>query len=433
MTVRPFKHILTILIALLITVGFQSTYSQDLTEAPRFSRPTPITNPFFPISEMNRTISLGKRDSTSIRVEVTLLSQNRNIEWGGGEIEAVTTQFLEYAGGRLIEIAYDYFAQADDGSVYYLGEDVTNYENGSITNHEGSWLTGRDGAQPALIMPARPKVGQVFNSENLPGIVYETDKIVSLSEKTTTPLGSITDGLLVQETLMDGSVESKVYAAEFGIVEEREGNEHVNLALFSRSETATGNVPEALQTIEAQAEDIVDIAPDGNWAQIASDVAIIAEAWKTYQSSTSDNAIVQAFYDSFITALTHLTEASTAKNTEFTLQSANNVSAAVVDLFTVYNPVIPVDLGWLDVIERQTVFDATAGQLSAAADSIAKANAIWVRLRPSVLAHKGTEVALEFEANLYAQRTALVANDASRLIHNANGALEIVDSLEQLY
>jgi hypothetical protein len=433
MTVRTYKHILTILIAFLIIGGVQSTRAQDLKEAPRFSKPTNITNPFFPISAMSRTISLGKRDNINIRIEVTLLSENRSIEWAGGEVEAVTAQFLEYADGKLIEVAYDYFAQSDDGSVYYLGEDVTNYENGAITNHEGSWLTGRDGAPPALIMPAKPEVGQVFNSENLPGIVYETDKVISLTQETTTPLGSIADGLLVQETLMDGSVESKVYVKGFGIVEEREGNEQVNLALFIKSETAAGTVPEPLQTIEAQAEDIIDIVPEGNWTQIASDVDTIAKAWKTYQSSSSENAIPQAFYDAFITAFTHLTQVSKAKNTKNTLQSANNVSAAIVDLFTTYNPAIPIDLGWLDVIERQTVLDASTNQLSAATDSIAKANAIWVRLRPSVLSHNGTNVALQFEVNLYAQRTALIAKNSSNLLENANSALEIVDSLEQLY
>src|SRR6185369_6681240 len=98
-------------------------------------------------------------------------------------------------------------------------------------------------------------------------------------------------------------------------------------------ETAAGTVPEPLQTIEAQAEDIIDIVPEGNWTQIASDVDTIAKAWKTYQSSSSENAIPQAFYDAFITAFTHLTQVSKAKNTKNTLQSANNVSAAIVDLF----------------------------------------------------------------------------------------------------
>jgi hypothetical protein len=432
-TVRTGKHILTILIALLITSGLQSTHSQDLKLTPQFSNPTKITNPFFPLSAMNHTISLGKKENTNIRIEVTPLAQNRIIEWAGGQIEAVVAQFVEYADGRLIEVAYDYFAQSDDGSVYYLGEDVTNYENGGIVNHEGSWLTGRDGAPPALIMPAKPEVGQVFNSENLPGVVYETDKVLSLTEATTTPSGPITDGLLIEETLMDGSIEYKVYAAGFGIVEERDGVERVNLALFTKSESAQGIVPDALQTIEAQAEDIIDIVPSKNWTQIASDITTIDKAWQNYQSSVSVDMGPQAFQDAFVAALTRLKETSTAKNTKGTLQSANDLSAAVVDLFSEYNPAIPIDLGWLDVIERQTVQDATANHLSAAADNIAKANTIWVRLRSSVLAHKGTKVALEFEANLYSQRTALVAKNASNLLENANSALEIVDSLERLY
>src|SRR5690349_7773060 len=162
----------TILLITIMLGVVSKTISRDTEESPTFSNPTVITNQFFPLSTIDHTISLGQKENTTLRIEVTPLHQTRTIEWGGGQIESIVAQFVEYAGGRLIEVAYDYFAQSDDGSVYYLGEDVTNYKNGEITDHEGSWLVGRDGARPALIMPAKPEVGQVFNSENLPGIVF---------------------------------------------------------------------------------------------------------------------------------------------------------------------------------------------------------------------------------------------------------------------
>jgi hypothetical protein len=61
-------------------------------------------------------------------------------------------------------------------------------------------------------MPAAPAVGMTYHPEALPGIVYETDVVKSLNEPGRTPDGAIKDGLLIEETLMDGTVEYKVYA-----------------------------------------------------------------------------------------------------------------------------------------------------------------------------------------------------------------------------
>lgn len=50
------------------------------------------------------------------------------------------------------------------------------------------------------------------------------------------------------------------------------------------STTTTGIVPKSLSTIEEQAEDIIDIAPNGDWTKIRNDVDSITTAWATYQT-----------------------------------------------------------------------------------------------------------------------------------------------------
>ncbi len=76
----------------------------------------------------------------------------------------------------------------------------------------------------------------------------------------------------------------------------------------------------------------------------------------------------------------------------------NDLSAAVIDLFSVYHhhPAAPADLGRLAVLEQQVTLDVAANDLTAAADSLAKANAAWARLKPSVLIHNGADVATQF-------------------------------------
>jgi hypothetical protein len=65
------------------------------------------------------------------------------------------------------EVAVDVYAQADDGSVWYLGEDVVDYERGVAAPTAGTWRVGLDGPA-AMIMLAHPRVGDVYRTENIP-------------------------------------------------------------------------------------------------------------------------------------------------------------------------------------------------------------------------------------------------------------------------
>jgi hypothetical protein len=407
--------------------------AQAVTEVPRFTHPTEITNSFYPVSLISHTVELGQEEGKPARIEVTLLPDTKMIAWDGQPTEARVVQFVAHTDGKLVEVAYDYFAQSDDGSVYYMGEDVSNYEDGKIANHEGSWLAGKDGAPPSLIMPAHPEVGQIFNPENLPGVVYETDEVLSLTEKATTPAGPTDRAMLVKETLMDKSIEHKVYAADFGIVEERADDEQINLVVSIRTDAKPGIVPEPLSTIEVQAEDIIDSVPGGDWRKVTADVAAIDTAWQAYQAQAKNDHIPQPFQAALMAARDGLQKTSAAKDAPGTLQAANDLTAAVLDFVTVYHPAEPTDLGWLDVLERQVVLDGAADDWSAAADSLAKINAVWVRLKPVILAHNGSDAATRFETSLAAQQQALSNEHAAALTTEATNGLELVDALENLF
>jgi len=83
------------------------------------------------------------------------------------------------------------------------------------------------------------------------------------------------------------------------------------------------------------------------------------------------------------------------------------VSAAIVDLFTVYRPAMPADVGRLDVIGRQVGLDAAAHDVAAAADDLARMDAVWARLKPAIPSNPGAEVVAKFEKSLAAQKIAL--------------------------
>ena len=115
---------------------------------------------------------LARWAETSTSAPPPSVTRQHSSRWNGQQIRTVTWQYLAFQGGRIQELAYDWFAQADDGSVWYLGEDVSDYKDGVAYTHEGTWLAGKDGPG-ALIMPAEPKVGDAYRTENTPGIVFE--------------------------------------------------------------------------------------------------------------------------------------------------------------------------------------------------------------------------------------------------------------------
>ena len=58
--------------------------------------------------------------------------------------------------GELIEDTFDWYAQDDDGTIWYLGEDTAEFEDGEISSTAGSFEAGVDGALAGVIMPGEP-------------------------------------------------------------------------------------------------------------------------------------------------------------------------------------------------------------------------------------------------------------------------------------
>jgi len=77
-----------------------------------------------------------------------LLPDTRVIEWIPGQfVRVLVSEYVAYLDGRIEEVALDFYAQADDGSVWYFGEDVFNYEGGAVADLSGTWLAGKEGPQ----------------------------------------------------------------------------------------------------------------------------------------------------------------------------------------------------------------------------------------------------------------------------------------------
>jgi hypothetical protein len=224
----------------------ESTTSSSIAsrngEIPTFSRPTELTNSYLPFGQGGRWIYEGTKDGRPYLVEVAVTSDTRSIDWGPSTTEARVVRHRGWVDGVIVEEARDFYAQGDDGGMWYFGEDVENYEDGQLADHDGTWLAGQDGALPALLMPGEPAVGEVFYSEDVAGLdITERDEVLSLTEPAETPDGPVSDGLLLGATQEDGTEEEKVFAPGVGEVLARsdEGEVRLTRRLPDGAESAT--------------------------------------------------------------------------------------------------------------------------------------------------------------------------------------------------
>jgi hypothetical protein len=221
----------TVMAALLAGCAGPNVEQGAQTALPTFSHPQEITNPYLPLASLKQDILQNEKE----RVERTARPDvHKAFQVGGQTVEALTVEDREFnAASELIEATRDYFAQDDDGNVYYMGEDVDEYSNGKISGHSGAWLFGKDTQKLGLLMPAHPNVGDKFKSEDAPPITWEADEIVSVSETVTVPAGTFSNCLKIKEIASDGDTEYKLYATGVGCVEEIEGKSPLPLKSHS--------------------------------------------------------------------------------------------------------------------------------------------------------------------------------------------------------
>ena len=199
----------------------QSDRAKKILAGVKFSHPREITNPYLPLASLKQDVLEGKEGSKTVRIERTAKPDIRKtFEISGQNVESFAVEDRELENGKLVEVAMDYFAQDDAGTVFYLGEDVDEYADGKVVGHEGSWLFGKDTQSPGILFPAKPNVGDKFKSEDVSAEIHEDDEVVSLSESVNAPAGTYRNCVKIKEQLADGTTEYKYFAKGIGVVRE---------------------------------------------------------------------------------------------------------------------------------------------------------------------------------------------------------------------
>jgi hypothetical protein len=393
---------------------------------PSFSDPTNVTNPLFPVGKLAQVLLLGNVGDSPLRVEYTVLPDTKTIDWNGRQVDALEVQYLAHLDGRISEVALDWFAQDDGGSVWYLGEDVFNYDNGFVANNEGTWLAGRDGPG-GMIMPADPEVGDVYRPENIPGLVFEEVTVKSVQETVDGPHGAVDGAITVNELHLEGSHEGKIFAPGYGEFSTSAGSELEAVALAVPTDELPGPPPAELSALSTGAADIFETAGSEDWNAASATLDAMTAAWDTYRAAGDVPPMLD---DQMSRALgapagDGLTGAVDARNVAEARKAALNVGQASLDLQLQYRPLAEIDLARLDLWARRLLVDAAGDDLGAVVGDVATLEWIWDRVAHVVAAPDAERI----ETQLDDLRTAA---DGEDLAAAADAATALRDSLAGL-
>jgi hypothetical protein len=379
---------------------------------PVFSNPTEITNPLFPISGLDSVVLLGHVDGKPFRTETTLLPGNRTVLWNGQRIDVLVSQYVAFLDGEIDEVALDRYAQADDGSVWYFGEDVFDYRKGTIAITEGTWLAGRDGP-PAMIMPAKPNVGDVYRTENIPGVVFEEVTVASVGESVSGPSGRVPGAMVARELHSDATTEDKTFAPGYGEFRTASGGDLEALALAVPTDASARPEPTELPTLLTAAGAVLESARLRDWNAALTGYERASSAWQAMRADQPP--MIAARLDK---ALASLEQSLKARDAASVSQAAIDLKQSALDLALRYRAVSEVDAARFDLWTQQLRVDAAAGHNGRVAGAVAALE--WTRDR---LTETVTPAQLdELDGGL---RDVRIASDAGNLSAAADHAARL--------
>lgn len=182
----------------------------------------PQANPYFPLQPGMVLRYRGTDGPQRFRERVTITHRKKTIQ---GIKATVVRDILRRADGTLAEATRDWYADDNDGNVWYLGEATATYDHhGNVQSREGSWQAGVKGAVAGRIMPAGPKPTDAYRQEYWRGHAEDQAWVVQSNATVKVPVGTYHHVVRSYEwsRLEKSNVSVKFYARGLGIVTEHD-------------------------------------------------------------------------------------------------------------------------------------------------------------------------------------------------------------------
>jgi hypothetical protein len=184
-----------------------------------FDNPTEINNPYFPMKPGARYVYEGfteeEGEKIPHRLEFTVTDLTKEI----GGVRSVVAWVLDYMDDELVEKEIAFFAQDNDGTVWYLGEHPEDWEGGSFVEAP-TWIHGIEGAVAGIRMMAKPQPGTPsFSAGWGPEVDFmDRGQVSEIASENCVPVDCYKDVLVIEEftAVEPNAFQTKYYAPGVG-------------------------------------------------------------------------------------------------------------------------------------------------------------------------------------------------------------------------
>src|SRR5213082_1881215 len=175
-----------------------------------------VTNPFFPLPPGQTFVYEGQTPDGFVHNDF-IVTRKTKVILG---VTCTEVHDVVYLDGELAEDTLDWYAQDNQGNVWYFGESTAEFEDGRPVTVEGSFTAGVNGDKPGIIMEAHSVPGDFYRQEFALANAEDNALVVSLDATVNVPAGLFHHCLKTKETtpLEPDALEHKYYAAGAGNV-----------------------------------------------------------------------------------------------------------------------------------------------------------------------------------------------------------------------
>jgi hypothetical protein len=244
--------------------------SADDFDPANFTHPTEVTNPWFPLVPGTRFTWKGHANDEDDRVSREVVFTVSDLTKVVNGVRTIVTWDRDYTDGELEEVELSFFAQDDDGNVWYFGEYPEELDGKEIVKTP-TWIPGVHGARAGVMMQALPRTDTPYYEEGWGGSdVNWTDRgmVYRVGQETCVPVSCYQDVLVIDESNPEdpGRHQLKYYAPGVGGIrvgwrgaqeEERE-----ELALVSLEHLSVDEMDELRRNVLAQEARAYRTSPD---------------------------------------------------------------------------------------------------------------------------------------------------------------------------
>jgi hypothetical protein len=295
-----------------------------------------------------------------------------------------------------------------------------DYLRGAAESTDGTWRVGLDGP-PAMIMPGHPKVGDVYRTENIPGVAFEQVTVKRVGLRVDGPTGPVTGAMVGQELHQDErALEAKVFAPGYGEYFSGGGHDFEANALSVPADAQPGPVPAELRSIVRHAHAVTRLARANRWKAVSAELKDVTASWRSYRAL----GVPHRLSTRMRRALTGLTAAVEGRHRRATAEKALDIVDASLDFELRYRPPAVINRDRLVLWTRQLALDAHARRPGAIHGDVTTLSWIRDRLDLNPAAGRGIDDEIRYlRSAAEAREFRAAATHAVRLRH----AVQIAD------